>query len=216
MIPLTDEKNNIKFTVMVLSIPSRLQKLQNLYAKLEKQIGDRKDVEVLCLVDNKSLTIGQKRNIVLNAARGNYVACLDDDDMISDDYIQTICDHIDGGDYFDVLAFNQHCTINGEEVMVYFDINHKQNDPLVRDENGKYVDMRRPPWHMCVWRKEIADKAEFRDTSWGEDWDWVSQMYPYVKVQLKIDNVLHYYQYSDDESESIQYRNDENNHYTLK
>ena len=210
------DPSKINLTVMVLSIPSRLPQLQKLYEKLEQQIGDREDVEVLCLVDNKSLTIGQKRNVVLKAARGKYVACLDDDDTIADDYVQTICECIEGEHDFDVLAFDQHCTINGEEVMVHFDMRHQQNDPLVRDENGKYIDMCRPPWHMCVWKKEIADKTEFRDTSWGEDWDWVVQMYPHVKTQLKLDKVLHYYQYSDEQSESIQYKDDETSHYTLK
>jgi glycosyltransferase involved in cell wall biosynthesis len=205
------------FTIMILSIPSRLDKLKDLMAKLEKQIGSREDVEVLCLVDNKKQTIGKKRQNVLNASTGQYVACLDDDDTIADDYVQTICDAIENSEEPpDVIAFNQHCTINGEEVMVYFDMRHTQNDPLLRDENGKYIDMRRPPWHMCVWKREIANKTEFRDTSWGEDWDWVVQMYPHVKTQLKLDKVLHYYLYSDEESESLQYKADETSHYTLK
>ena len=103
------------FTIMILSIPSRIDKLKDLMAKLEKQIGSREDVEILCLVDNKKQTIGKKRQNVLNAATGQYVACLDDDDTIADDYVQTICDAIENSEELpDVIAFNQHCTINGE------------------------------------------------------------------------------------------------------
>jgi len=202
---MSTSEENVLFTIMILSIPSRLDKLKELYTKLEDQIGDRTDVEVLCLVDNKSQTIGEKRNVLLNASRGNFVACLDDDDMISDDYIQTICTNLESNQDIDVLCFEQHCVINGEEVMVSFDMKNKTNDPLVRDENGKFKTMNRPPWHMCVWNSEIAKNTPFKNSSWGEDWDWCSRMIPKVKKQLKLLDILHYYRYNDTESESIQY-----------
>lgn len=197
-------KDDILFTIMILSIPSRLEKLQELYDNLQDQMGDRTDVEVLCLVDNKSMTIGEKRNVVLQAARGKFVACLDDDDTISDDYIEKICDNL--SDEVDVLCFEQHCMINGEEVMVSFDMRHPGNDGLRRGSDGKLVDMKRLPWHMCVWKSTIAKETHFKDESWGEDWDWCSRMIPKVNKQVKLFDVLHYYQYSDDESESLQYR----------
>jgi len=197
--------DEVLFTVMILSIPSRLDKLTDLYSRLEKQVGDRTDVEILCLVDNKSMTIGEKRNVVLEAARGKFVACLDDDDTISDDYIEKICDNL--SDEVDVLCFEQHCMINGEEVMVSFDMRHEGNDPLTRGPDGKLVTMRRLPWHMCVWKSEIAKQTPFRTLSYGEDWDWCSRMIPLVRKQVKLQDTLHYYQYTDEQSESIQYQN---------
>ena len=126
------------FTIMILSIPSRLDKLKDLMAKLETQIGSREDVEVLCLVDNKKQTIGKKRQNVLNAATGQYVACLYDDDTIADDSVQTLCDAIDNREEPpDVIPFNQHCTIHGDEVMVYFDMIPTQNAPLLRAADVK-------------------------------------------------------------------------------
>jgi glycosyltransferase involved in cell wall biosynthesis len=197
--------DDVLFTIMILSIPSRLDKLSDLYNRLQEQIGDRTDVEVLCLVDNKSMTIGEKRNVVLNAARGRFVACLDDDDTISDDYVEKICENLT--DEVDVLCFEQHCTINGEEVMVSFDMRNEKNDSLTRDDNGKLVDMKRLPWHMCVWNRDIAKETPFQSSSYGEDWDWCSRMIPKVKRQVKLFDILHYYQYTDEESESIQYQN---------
>lgn len=198
------ESDKILFTVMIPSIHSRLDKLTNLYSKLDKQIGNRADVEVLCLVDNKSMTIGEKRNILLQAARGKFVACLDDDDTISDDYIEKICNNL--SEDIDVLCFEQHCSINGEKVMVSFDMNHKDNEPLRRGADGKFINMKRMPWHMCVWKSEIAKKVPFKKLSWGEDWDWCSRMIPAIGKQVKLFDVLHYYQYTDEQSESIQYR----------
>ena len=97
--------------------------------------------------------------------------------------------------------------INGEEVMVSFDMRHEGNDPLRRGPDGKLVTMRRLPWHMCVWKSEIAKKTPFRSMSYGEDWDWCARMIPHVQRQVKLQDVLHYYQYSDQQSESVQYQN---------
>ena len=45
---------NIKFSILILSIPSRLHFLVPLMQKLERQIGDRQDVEIISIMDNKS------------------------------------------------------------------------------------------------------------------------------------------------------------------
>ena len=197
-------EDSVLFTIMILSIPSRLDKLKELYTRLEEQIGDRTDVEILTLVDNKSMTIGEKRNMVLQSARGKFVACLDDDDTISDDYIEKICDNL--SDEVDVLCFEQHCSINGQECMVSFDMRHEGNEQLGRNADGSLKDMKRLPWHMCVWNSEIAKDTPFQSSSYGEDWDWCSRMIPRVKRQVKLFDTLHYYQYNDETSESIQYQ----------
>jgi len=50
-------KNNIKLSILILSIPNRLHFLKPLMEKLETQIGDRQDVEILSIMDNKSFGI---------------------------------------------------------------------------------------------------------------------------------------------------------------
>jgi hypothetical protein len=55
--------NQILLSVLVLSIPSRLSNcLIPTYDRLLKQIGDEVCVEVLCLVDNKSMSIWTRDN----------------------------------------------------------------------------------------------------------------------------------------------------------
>jgi hypothetical protein len=65
----------------------------------------------------------------------------------------------------------------------------------------------RPPYHMCFWRSQIAKSVRFKSSSYGEDISWCAEMYPKVRTETHIDKVLHYYQYSDSTSESIQYAN---------
>ena len=59
-------------SILICSIEERNQKLQRLLALLAKQATP--DVEVLTSIDNKKKSVGQKRNELLDRARGQYVA----------------------------------------------------------------------------------------------------------------------------------------------
>ena len=75
--------SEIKFSVLILSIPSRNESLMAAMKQLQEQAdatGQGKAVEILVLLDNRSKSIAEKRNDLLQAARGKYIAFLDDDD----------------------------------------------------------------------------------------------------------------------------------------
>jgi glycosyltransferase involved in cell wall biosynthesis len=200
--------SDIKFSILILSIPSRLDSLKALYAKLEGQIGDRKDIEVLTIVDNKKMTIGEKRNHALSLARGTYLAFLDDDDTVDDAYMTEIMKAIDTQPNVDVINFNQHCTVNGKTFFVFFGLSHPRSpqEQMALNPDGTAKDLRRPPYHMCVWKSIIAKNTPFDNSSWGEDSRWIEKLCQRSKTEHHIDKVLHYYQYSDQTSESIQHR----------
>lgn len=197
-------KNQILFSVLILSIPSRIEKhLIPLYNKMLKQAEAHPEVEILCLIDNKSMTIGEKRQALLASARGKWVGFMDDDDGISDDYIKTLSDTMKASSA-DVISFDQHCTVNGEQFMVNFNMNNP-HEPWIPRSGIKKI--RRPPYHMCFWKSDIAKAAKFKPSSYGEDLAWCMEMYPKIRTETHIDKILHYYQYSDSTSESIQYAN---------
>lgn len=193
------KKEDVLMSIMILSIPSRLEKLISLYDKLEKQSTDYPEVEILCLVDNKSMSIGEKRQCVLDSARGQWVGFMDDDDDISDDYVSSLVEAMKNNPA-DVITFDQHCIVNGHE----FTVNFSMNNPNERYMYGmKHV--KRPPFHMCFWKSEIAKNAKFEDSSYGEDYAWCLNMYPQVKSETHINKYLHLYRYDDRTSESIQF-----------
>lgn len=195
------DKKDVLFTVMILSIPSRIEKYYlPLQEHLEKQVKNGA-VEILTLIDNKSMTIGEKRQSLLNAARGRWVGFLDDDDMVSDDYVESLTKAMIEKPA-DVITFDQHCTVNGEEFAVNFKVGNP-HEPFVPGSGIPMI--KRPPYHMCFWHSKIAKNIQFRQSSYGEDLDWISRMLPYVTSETHIDKMLHYYRYSDSTSESIQY-----------
>lgn len=194
------QNDQVLLSVMILSIPSRLEKyLIPLMNKLETQAKNYPEVEILCLVDNKSMTIGEKRQALLNSARGKWVGFMDDDDDISDEYIGSLVSAMKTKPA-DVITFDQHCIVNENE----FTVNFSMSNP-----NEKYVygmkHVRRPPFHICYWRNEIAKQSKFEESSYGEDYAWCLKMYPLVKNETHIDKHLHLYRYSDAISESIEF-----------
>jgi len=200
------DPQHIKLSILILSIPSRIEKLQKLISRLESQITDN-DVEILSLLDNKSFHIYEKRNELLEMARGDYICFLDDDDFITEDYVPSVLKAIDENP--DVICFKQHCNYNGYPFDVYFDINHQWSPMEQLRFNGiSFNDLKRPPFHMCPFKSEISKSEKFREKydSNGqscEDADWLLRLYPKVKSQVFIDKVLHQYLYSSQETESI-------------
>ena len=55
-------------------------------------------MEIIGLFDNKKRSVGEKRQDLLNLAKGQYLVFIDDDDRISDDYISSI-----------IQAMNENC-----------------------------------------------------------------------------------------------------------
>jgi glycosyltransferase involved in cell wall biosynthesis len=195
------EKDKVLMSIMILSIPSRLDKLKSLYQKLETQAQNYQEVEILCLVDNKSMSIGEKRQCVLNSARGKWVGFMDDDDDVSDEYVTSLVEAMRNHPA-DVITFDQHCIVNGQEFIVNFSMKNQH-------ESYRYgmTHVKRQPFHMCFWRREIANAASFENSSYGEDHAWCKGMYPMVTSETHINKQLHLYRYDDRTSESIQYMN---------
>jgi hypothetical protein len=197
----------IKLSILMLSIPSRIEQYLELQNKLLDQIGDREDVEVLCMIDNKSFHIYEKRNVLLQAARGSHLAWLDDDDDVADNYIEKLTDVIEEDSSWDVISFNQDTYLDGKHAKIYCEMGNP-HDPVRVDARGNYMDTLRPPYHWCVWRTELAQSESFRSaySQTGqscEDIDWLMRLYPKVNKSCKLDDFLHIYRWSSEGTESV-------------
>lgn len=153
-----------------------------------------KDVEILCLLDNKKRTVGKKRNDLLQLAQGEYVAFVDDDDRVADDYVSYLLKGIASG--ADVINFKVSCSVNGGEYRdVFYDARFR------RDQNFKDRYERRPNHLMCT-KRELALKAGFPEQNMGEDDVYAGRLRPLIKKQAFIDKILYYYDFSHQISET--------------
>ena len=189
----------MKLSVLIPAIPERLNKAKVLYDRLEHQIGD-KDVEVLLFMDNMKRTIGEKRNDLKNLVNSEYFGFVDDDDNISDDYIDEILKAIEKKP--DVVTFKQQSSINGKPFIVTFGLEN-ENEPAQGDDKGGYVDVKRKPFHVCIWKTSLVQVIKFPSKQYGEDWDWAKFACERSKKEIHIDKILHYYNWDAKETRAI-------------
>lgn len=146
------------------------------------------DVEVLTESDSGELTSGQKRNKLMNRAKGEYICFIDDDDQIGTDYVDSILATIDNRKT-DVITFNLQFVRDQKPREIWkFGLwpNNRRRGKMCAN-------------HLCVWKKSIADKVAWCDElgNW-DDHLWFEPVYyaGLAKSIQHIPKVLYLYQYS--------------------
>lgn len=190
-----------KLSILIPSIPSRVShKMIPLYNKLQEQVSklpSPTDVEILCFIDNKRRSIGYKRESLVYIARGNYLGFVDDDDDVEDCYIEEAINAINASPNVDVITFKEKVYLNGYgPYFLTFELGYPVNDP-VQKENAK-----RPPWHSCFWKRQIAQQFHFPDLMAEEDWAWASQCNAVAKTSRHINKFMKTYRWDENVTEA--------------
>ncbi len=87
----------MNLSVLIPTLVSRRDRFLYISERLAIQVranGAEDTVEVLFDRDNGEQPLGAKRNALIRRARGRFVAFVDEDDDISDNYIGKICETI--------------------------------------------------------------------------------------------------------------------------
>lgn len=85
----------MKLSILTPTLPSRKHLLKQLKDKLEPQLG--KYAEHIALEDDGQKPTGAKRNELLQLATGEYISFVDDDDLVSSDYVSLIMQAAESG-----------------------------------------------------------------------------------------------------------------------
>lgn len=176
-----------QLSILICSIPSRFDKARALYEHCLELVGD-KDIEVLLFMDNKKRTIGEKREAIKNISNGKYFMFVDDDDSIySVDEIYEATEKD-----VDVITFKSKClNSDGSSYVVTFGLG---NEVEHNTEDGRYLDIKRPPFPQCAWN-EIFKTFRFPAISYGEDWEWTKKALKGAADEIHIDKVIHGYNF---------------------
>jgi len=192
--------NKYKLTIGICSVLGRgTTFLPKILSQLQDQIkGYETQVELICLLDNKSIMLGEKRNMIVNMAIGEYITFVDDDDRLSDNYIQTLVNTIDNNKDVDCITFIVDVSINkGMYIPCYYSKDYLKDF----NEPNKYS---RIPNHICCVKTNIAKETPYQNILRGEDAAYAKDLLPKLNTEVMIDEVLYYYDFNIETTETQQ------------
>lgn len=178
-----------RLSILIPTLPARISTYVVLLNNIRDQIKKGKfesDVEVLSLMDCKSMTIGDKRNKLIDMSSGEYVVFIDDDDNVPDYYIREILSAIKESP--DCVGIRGVIKYENDAKTVFI---HSLRYP--QDEDINIYAKGRPPNHLNPIKREIACTVKFPDQNWAEDTCWANGIYFKLKTEKMIDKVMYVY-----------------------
>lgn len=186
--------DGIKLSILIPTVYGREEKLKALMDILEPQVADKREVQILTYKDNKTISIGKKRQELLEAAIGEYVVFIDDDDLVSEEYVNEILNNIGS----DAIGFLIQCTFDGRNKCIAR-ASSKYKDWGEHKDGFRYV---RSIYHKTPVRRELALKAGFKDMRFGEDYDYSMRLNPLIQTEAFINRIMYFYQYEEEDFNS--------------
>lgn len=179
-----------KLSILIPTITSRVESLRNLIDKLDIQRNE--DVQILIEADAGEISIGEKRNVLLSKAAGDYVCFFDDDDLPGSNYIKNILDGIERN--VDCISLRGVITWDGDRPEIF---EHSIRYDAYKTNDTGFPKYERYPNHLNAIRAGIAKQFKFPEINHGEDTDWATQIKNsgLIKTEHYVDEVTYHYQY---------------------
>lgn len=185
--------------ILIPSIPERMVLLNNLINELNKQIRDVSAVHpalggvIISVDDSKSyleggLSVGDKRDLLVQRAKAKYLCFLDDDDKVAPNYVEELLRLCYYGN--DICTFKSlfTCDTYWTVINMQLGVDNEQATP--------YREVQRNAWHICPVKSMIAQNHRFQSKNNAEDWDWFSRVLSDVQTEAHTNQILHNYNHS--------------------
>lgn len=181
-------RKRVLFEVLVPTLLNREFYLSRLMTVLEPQFANHANACYVC--DWGEGSIGAKRQRMMETSKADYVAFVDDDDLVSADYLDRIMPCLASAP--DVVGITMHVKMDGRDW---------HPSPIFRHslrfrENTGWSHNDRTPHHLCPMRRDIALRSRFPDLMWGEDYSFALGVLPHLQTEeWSGDEPLYFYEY---------------------
>lgn len=188
----------ILLSILIPTVIGREDKYNSLFSVIMKQIealpeNYRLLISINKRVDNKEMTIGEKRELLYRQAAGDYSWQIDDDDSISDNAIKLILEAIKQNP--DCITFREHCMMDGKE----YKSNHSLEYADWEGDGSRILEdgfhFHRTPFMKSVIKTEIARSVPIPHIRYGEDHQWAQALKPHLKTEVHIPEDIYFYQH---------------------
>lgn len=185
LIPTTSDREHF-FADVMTELCRQVKQLSDLHKE-----DYWRHVEILKDPRGQEISIGEKRNDLLQAATGKYVAHVDSDDMVCETYLSDIFANLVNDP--DCLSLRGIMTTDGNNPEI-FEHSLKYNKWETVNGPIKYL---RFPNHLNVIRADIAKQFKFPEKNFGEDHAYSTELFNsgLLKKEIYVDKVLYYYKY---------------------
>jgi len=178
-------------SIQIPTILGREVQYEKLFTHLSKQVELHPEVEIISLKDNKELTIGKKRQQLLESTEAEYFVQIDDDDSVPEYYIHEVLKALEARP--DCVGYLESVIMNGQQkIACHSNIFNDWN------QNEKGYDYVRTIFCKDIIKTDIAKKIGFSDIRFGEDHDFAKRL---KNSKLLIDEyfinkIMYYYSHN--------------------
>ena len=189
--------NGIVLSICIPTIFGREAQFNKLKNKLTDQLesqGIWNEIEIIHECDDRTMSIGDKRQKLLERTYGDFVVYIDDDDDVPGDYCIALWRAIKDNTDIDCIGFLQDCVFDGWL--------HKSaclsNEYPGWAENVGAFQLVRTPFFPTPIKRDIAIQIGYRDMRYGEDHDFSKRLKEsgLIKKEHFINKVMYIYQYT--------------------
>lgn len=185
-----------KWDILTLTQPSRTRFLARLQALLRPQLEEHKDVHLITSIFDKRYDLGTNRQIMIDSSGAEWISFVDDDDLVSPFYVDTIRPLLD--EPIDYVGFKlQYFSDGVKQKPTFHSLQYKNWNA---DQSGFYRDIS----HVNPIRRDLALQVKMSGGI-GEDSRWSDGMRKLgiVKNERYIDQVMYYYLYRSDKNDNL-------------
>ena len=187
----------MKWQILIATQDCRDNFRRQLHSILAPQC-DGKEVAICEMFGSNSFPIGDKRQLMRHASTAEYISFVDDDDLVSRDYVSRILPMLDG---VDTVTFDFQIHYDGvPTVKAYHSLAHGGWFP-------KGQDLYRDISHITPMRRELAIEVPM-EGGVGEDFRWAERMRAkgIVKTEHHLEGDLYYYLWRTEKNDAVDWR----------
>lgn len=181
----------MKLMILICTLPERHAKLKRLTMSLDKQLCSLAGYKVHDA--GRFMSTGQKRNQLIEQTQSDYFSFVDDDDLVSDNYVESILKATESNP--DVITFNGYITTNGADRRNF---TIRLGSRYYEDKNDKNFYYHRFPNHIACFRRDKVRHVKFPHIWQQEDFQWADRIRAsnILRTEVHINDDLYWYDYN--------------------